>query len=66
MKFNIKIEKLSHHDIYAATCPEIKGLVVEADTIEEVKLRFKDALNGIVNSYHEHFESLPGIKNDTA
>ena len=65
MKFNIKIEKLKNHNVFVGSCPEMKGLVVEAKTIEEVKIKFRDALNGFVNSYHEHFESIPGIKNDT-
>ena len=65
MKFNIKIEKLNQRGLYIATCPELKGLVVEAQSIEEVKLRFKDALKGFVDSYQEHFESIPGLKHDT-
>jgi antitoxin HicB len=46
---------------WTITCPDLPGLVTEADSIEEISINVADALDAIIEAYQDLNQPLPDI-----
>lgn len=46
---------------WTITCPILPGLITEADTLEEINENVQDALEALVEGYHEIGQPLPEV-----
>ncbi|RMI08928.1 MAG: type II toxin-antitoxin system HicB family antitoxin [Calditrichaeota bacterium] len=58
MKLRIVVRKVEAN-LYIASCPELEGCHVEADTEQGARALIKKAINAYVISYKQRHEKLP-------
>jgi antitoxin HicB len=46
---------------WTITCPILPGLITEADSVEEISANVADALEAIIEGYHDLNEPLPEV-----
>ncbi len=46
---------------WTITCPILRGLITEADTIDEIVPNVTDALEALIEAYEDLNQPLPGI-----
>jgi antitoxin HicB len=46
---------------WTITCPILPGLITEADTLEEINVNVHDALEALIEGYHDIGQPLPEV-----
>jgi antitoxin HicB len=46
---------------WTITCPILPGLITEADTVEEISGNVADALDALIEGYHDLNQPLPDV-----
>ncbi len=58
MKLKIRIKKIKDN-LYLASCPNLGGCHVQADSEKEAEILLKTAIQAYIKSYKQRYEKLP-------
>ena len=58
MKLKIRIRKIKDN-LYLASCPNLEGCHVQANSEEEAEVFLKAAIEAYINSCKQRYEKLP-------
>lgn len=58
MKLKIRIKKIKDN-LYLASCPNLEGCHVQANSEKEAEILLKAAIQSYIKSYKQRYEKLP-------